>query len=154
MAQRKYNITVLPATEKDTLALAHVESLAFDAPPPSTVTNTNTTEETLGRLMFGPPTAEKDASRAKELAEKMKSSPETRIYKAVLTGDQDGKDLEDGKTVGLAIWKFYTTPLPKEETWTDLPWEGAANPAACNEFFGGLERLRTKHMGGKRFACM
>ncbi|OKL60559.1 hypothetical protein UA08_04409 [Talaromyces atroroseus] len=148
----KYAISVLPATERDTLSLAQIESLAFDAPPPARLAK-NEGEKipspTLGRIMFGAPSAEKDAIRAREIAEKLTSNPENRTYKAVL---QEGE--EGGKIVGFASWKFFTTPFPIHNTWKDLPWESAANPTACNEFFGGLERLRTKHMGGKTFALL
>jgi ribosomal protein S18 acetylase RimI-like enzyme len=152
--QKEYTmaISVLPATPADTLALAQVETLAFDTPPAARLAagagSQDEPSPTLGRIMFGTPSAEKDASRAEELAEKL-SSEQNRMYKAVLEGAEG-----EGKIVGFASWKFYTTPLPEEDTWQDLPWEYAANPTACNDFFGGLERMRTRIMGGRRFACM
>lgn len=98
--------------------------------------------------MFGPPTPDRQERRVKDLVQKMHTLPEARFFKAVAS--EDGKD----RIVGFALWHFYTDPIPVEDTWQDQAWEGAANPAACNEFIGAMAQTRTKHMGGKRFISM
>jgi hypothetical protein len=156
MAQSKPEITVIPADENDTLILAQIESLAFDGPSPYALSRTNTETESdkdqplsLNRIMFGVPSAEGYAIRARGINERLKTSPDYQIYKAVLKGD-DGNE----KIVGFAAWRFCADdPFPVEDTWKDLPWEGCANPTACNDFFGGMAKLRTKNLGGKKVAC-
>ena len=161
MAQPKTEITVVPADENDTLALSWIESRAFDAPSPYALrrngaagVNGEQQQQPLshGRLMFGVPSAEKDANRSRTMIERMKNSPDYHIYKAVMKDEKnDGQE----KIVGFAAWRFCAdTPYPAENTWKDLPYEGAANPRACNDFFGAMDKLRTKNMGGKRVACM
>lgn len=136
-------VTVHRATEADIRSLAQNETDAFNA--------SNTPEEgpNLGEIMFGPPTADRLDRRIKDLLEKMRTLPEARFFKAVIP-DDNGND----RIVGFALWHCYTDPIPVEDTWQDLPWEGAANPAACNEIIGGMARVRTKYMGGKRFLSM
>lgn len=155
MAQPKAEITIVPADENDTLILAQIESMAFDGPSSYALGRTNTTasdkEQPLSqnRLMFGIPSAEGFAIRARGINERLKTSPDYHIYKAVLKED-DGTE----KIVGFAAWRFCAdVPFPVEDTWKDLPWEGAANPTACNDFFGGMAKLRTKNLGGKKVAC-
>lgn len=135
-------VTIQRATEADIPSLVQNESNAFDASdPPDARPN-------LGEIMFGPPTEDRQERRVKDLLEKMHTLPEARFFKAVVA--DNGKE----KIVGFALWHCYTDPIPVEDTWKDLAWEGAANPAACNEFIGGMARVRTKNMGGKRFLSM
>lgn len=161
MAQPKPDISIVPADENDTLALAQIESMAFDGPSAYALSRTNTAGLTetasdkeqplsLNRLMFGLPSTEGYAIRARGLNERLKTSPDFHIYKAVL---KEGDAIE--KIVGFAAWRFCAdVPFPVEDTWKDLPWEGAANPTVCNDFFGGMAKLRTKNLGGKKVACM
>lgn len=159
MAQPKPQITIVPADENDTLALAQIETLAFDGPSSYALSRKNAQESDKGqekplsqnRLMFGLPSAEGYAIRARSLNERLKTSPDYHIYKAVL---KEEADAQEEKIVGFAAWRFCAdVPFPVEDTWKDLPWEGAANPTACNDFFGGMARLRTKNFGGRRVAC-
>ncbi|EEA25914.1 hypothetical protein TMatcc_005838 [Talaromyces marneffei ATCC 18224] len=163
MAQPKAEITVVPADENDSLVLAQIESMAFDGPSPYALSRTNTPglnetksgkgqEQPLsqGRLMFGVPSAEGYAIRARAINERLKTNPDYHIYKAILK-ENGGTE----KIVGFAAWRFCAdAPFPVEDTWKDLPWEGCANPTACNDFFGGLARLRTKYLGGKKVALL
>lgn len=157
MAQPKPEITIVPADENDTLVLAQIESLAFDAPSPYALSRNNKPESdkgqekplSQGRLMFGIPSAQGHAIRAHAINERLKTSPDYHIYKAILR-ENDGTE----KIVGFAAWRFCAdVPFPVEDTWKDLPWEGAANPTACNDFFGGMARLRTRNLGGRKVAC-
>lgn len=161
MAQPKPEITIVPADENDTLILAQIEALAFDGPSPYALSRTNTAARneskpdkeqplSLNRLMFGVPSAEGYAIRARALNERLKTSPDYHIYKAIMK--ENGQ--QEAKTVGFAAWRFCAdVPFPVEDTWKDLPWEGAANPTVCNDFFGGMAKLRTKNLGGKKVAC-
>ncbi|EED21794.1 conserved hypothetical protein [Talaromyces stipitatus ATCC 10500] len=160
MTQTKPEITVVRATENDTLVLAEIESLAFDGPSPYALNRTNTTSEnepdkgsepiSQNRIMFGLPSAEGRAIRARGINERLKTSSDYHIYKAVLE-EEDGKE----KIVGFAAWRFCADePFPVEDTWKDLPWEGCANPRACNDFFGAIARFRTKYLGGKKVALL
>lgn len=160
MAQPKAEISIVPADENDALILAQIESMAFDGPSAYALNRTNTAGVTetasdkeqplsLNRLMFGLPSAEGYAIRARGINERLKTSPDYHIYKAVL---KEGDAPE--KIVGFAAWRFCAdAPFPAEDTWKDLPWEGAANPTVCNDFFGGMAKLRTKNLGGKKVAC-
>lgn len=143
MPPRNITISVSRATEDDTLPLAQVEAVAFDDDEEEEPSSN------MGRVMFGPPTESGVSFRAQELIQRMRTMPEVRFYKAV-SQEEDGQE----KVVGFGGWRFYTDPFPEEDTWEDKPWEFARNPQACNEFFGGLARTRTKYMGGQRFACM
>lgn len=161
MTQTKPEIRIVPADENDTLALAQIESMAFDGPSLYALSKTNSTglNETdpdkkpplsLNRLMFGIPSAEGYAIRARGINERLKTSPDYQIYKAVLKEN----DAQQEKIVGFAAWRFCAdVPFPVD-TWKDLPWEGAANPTACNDFFGKLASLRTKNIGGKKAALL
>lgn len=140
MAPKNITISVSRATEDDTVPLAQVEAVAFD----DAEKGEEQPSSSMGRVMFGPPTESGVSFRAQELIERMRTMPEVRFYKAVA----------EGKVVGFGGWRFYTDPFPEQDTWEDKPWAFARNPQACNEFFGGLARIRTKYMGGQRFACM
>jgi hypothetical protein len=163
MAQSKPEIIIVPADENDTLALARIETMAFDGASPYALSRTDTLHKaepgkeqplSQNRLMFGIPSAEGYAIRARGLNERLKTSPDYHIYKAVLKEEADGTEKEIEKIVGFAAWRFCAdSPFPVEDTWKDLPWEGAANPTACNDFFGGMARLRTKNLGGRNVAC-
>ncbi|KUL89866.1 hypothetical protein ZTR_02783 [Talaromyces verruculosus] len=169
MPQSIPEITIVPADENDTLALARIETMAFDGPSPYALSRNNRAadlnapesdkeqEQPLShnRIMFGLPSAEGYAIRARELNERLKTNPDYRIYKAVLKEEVDGTEREKEKIVGFAAWRFCAdSPFPVEDTWKDLPWEGAANPTACNDFFGGMARLRTKNLGGRNVALL
>lgn len=143
MPPKNITITVSPASEADALALARVEALAFDDP------KAGDSDALLGRIMFGPPTPDGQKFRAGELVLRMRTMPEARMYKAVAFDSAQNEE----KVVGFGGWRFYTEPFPEQDNWEDKPWEFARNPQVCNEFFGGLARVKTKYMGGKRFAC-
>ncbi|KAI7972676.1 hypothetical protein EIK77_009139 [Talaromyces pinophilus] len=148
MPQSKPEITIVPADENDTLDLARIETMAFDGPSPYALSRNNGAADlnapesdkeqeqplSQSRLMFGLPSAEGYAIRARSLNERLKTSPDYHIYKAVLKEDADGTEKEKEKIIGFAAWRFCAdSPFPVEDTWKDLPWEGAANPTALLE---------------------
>jgi hypothetical protein len=139
-------ITIHPATEADAPTLARIESRAFNPP--------DQPGDSVGRLLFGPPSAEGQAARAVDMVDKLQTFPEIKIFKAVVEDENENEsDGQKTTVVAFAQWRFYTDPMPQEE-WTDREWEHARNAAACNEFFGEMTRKRMRIMGGKTFACM
>lgn len=152
-------VTILPATEADSLALAQIESIAFSS---SSQNNSNNDSDSnasssLGYIMFGPPSAEGQAFRAKDIAEKIRTDPTLKVWKAVIdSNDNDDEKEEEGKKkiVAWAAWHLYHDPWPGQEWQDKEDWPGARNPQACNDFFGAIARKRSQYMGGKRYACI
>lgn len=132
--------SILPADEADCPLLAQIESLAF-----STCSKDGESSN-LNRIMFGPPSAEREAVRAGELLQKMQTDSTARVYKAVINHDTTG----DETIVEFAIWHHYLDPHPVEE-WKDSTWSAFRSPRACNEFFGALTAARNTHMAGRRY---
>ncbi|KAH8695932.1 acyl-CoA N-acyltransferase [Talaromyces proteolyticus] len=149
MPSKNITISVLPATEEDYLALAQVESQAFSDPDDTS----SDVPSTIGGVMFGPPSAEGQAARAKDLAKLVRTVPGMRLFKAV-AHDPDAACDNYTKTIGIGGWIYYTDPHPTEDPWEDKPWEGARDPRACNDYFGEFSRRKTRIMGGKRFAYL
>ncbi|KAL1967794.1 hypothetical protein VTN77DRAFT_2483 [Rasamsonia byssochlamydoides] len=149
-------VTVLPATQADCLTLAQIESIAFHSTSNHNNGNNSSADDsgrpsTLARVMFGPPTAEGHAFRAKDLAEKMQTDPSLRVFKAVV--NVDARKEEQHKIVAWAGWHYYFDPQPIEE-WQDKEWPGSWSPQACNDFFGTIARKRNQYMGEKRYALL
>lgn len=179
MALKKPQIIVLPADENDSMALADVEQLAFDGPSPyalarnkkATTTcgsndeNKDDKEQPIshGRIMFGPPSEEKQKIRMEKLNERLKAVPrDYYIYKAILKTETEPAEGEteteekkgEDKIVGFAAWRFCADqPFPAENDWQDSEWEGCASPQALNDLFGAFAKLRVEFFGGKNVAC-
>lgn len=137
-------IEILPATQADCLAIADIESLAFEPNPAS-------------KFLFGPRNIGFLPKRAAQLQELMDVDPTMRLYKAVV----------DGEIVGAAHWHIRTDPewhLGKGREkgeggyvkGVDAPttWPPGSNTAALNEFFGWIYGVRKRRMGGKKHVCM
>ncbi|KAL1984846.1 hypothetical protein VTN96DRAFT_8601 [Rasamsonia emersonii] len=155
-------VTILPATEADCLALAQIESIAFNSSSSNSSNDANDSHpssSSLGHVMFGPPSAEGQAFRAKDIGEKMRTDPTLKVWKAVVDVDKNDDEKEEEeeeqhkKIVAWAAWHFYCDPWPGQE-WQDREWPGARNPQACNDFFGTIAQKRSQYMGGKRYALL
>ena len=136
-------IQILPATSADCLAIADIESLAFE-PDPAT------------QIMFGPRNIAGLPKRAAQLQELLDVDPTMRLFKAVV----------DGEIVAAAQWHIRTDPewqLGKGREkgeggfvkGIDAPtsWPPGANAPALNDFFGWIYGVRKRRMGGKKHVC-
>lgn len=132
-------IEILPATEADCLAIADIESLAFERDPMTQAT-------------FGPRDIGALPKRSAQLQELITVDPTVRFFKAVV----------DGQIVAAAQWHIRTDPewhLPNLERsegefvkGVDVPtsWPPGANASALNDFFGWIYGVRKRRMGGKK----
>lgn len=131
MSNPLVNVEILPATEEDTLALAQIESAAFQGSDPR-----------LGAVLFGPPTPQGHERRSKDLIGVMNNDPTVKFTKAVV----------DGQIAAWAEWHYYAEPFSPKE-WEDKEFPDFTSPAGCNEFFGLIQKRKNKHLAGSRFAC-
>ncbi|KAL1953191.1 hypothetical protein VTO42DRAFT_3397 [Malbranchea cinnamomea] len=143
MAPSPSPIQILPATEDDCLAIADIESLAFEPDPGS-------------RIMFGPRNVANLPFRAAQLKEVMNTDPTVRFFKAVV----------DDQIVAAAQWHFRTNPdwhlgkgpgpNPSTMCGIDPPtsWPPGSNAPALDAFFGWIYEVRKRRMGGKAHALL
>ncbi|KAJ5116736.1 hypothetical protein N7456_001084 [Penicillium angulare] len=136
---------VLPATEKDCPGMARVEVLSF-----SDVVN-EPQENSIVRIMLGPPTEQCIEVRTKNFIDRFRTHPATRIWKAVV---DDENEADGEKIVACGLWKFFTTP-EKIPEWKDITeWPLEVSPDACNEFAGAITEMRRKYMDNKSYGFL
>lgn len=131
---------ILPATEADCTTLAEIEAIA------NTETNKGSPEESIPRIIFGPPAKGAIEFRAQGLVDKLNNDKESRMWKAVISGENGSE-----KIVAWAHWFFYTEPPTIE--WKDIEWPAPIKGDGANELLRNGHALRAKYMSGKRFGC-
>jgi hypothetical protein len=144
------HVTILPASEADCLVLCQIRSIAFDNNDRTSTTDSSSRPSNLSRVLFGPPSREVPVVRAQALAEKMRTDPTVKMFKAAVVVDDAGEQQQ--KIVAWTQWHYYLDPQPVEE-WQDKELPDIRSNQAYNDFFGSLLRKRNQYMGGKRYAC-
>lgn len=139
----KVHYKILPAGVDDCSAFGFIEIVAFND------VVKEQSETCIYRQLFGPPTKEAQAWRAEEFVDKLNNKPTTRFWKVVI---RDPDDPSQDKMVAGALWHFFTEPFTPDD-WEDIEWPAFANAEACNEFIGGIMKVKRKHMHGERFGC-
>ena len=97
-------------------------------------------------LMFppNPSTPENFATTVRNHEKAWSTSPNAKYLKAARP---------DGKIIGMAKWHLFLDPASTENPW-DVELPPTANIALYNRFFGDLNAVRVKWLGGKRHILM
>ncbi|CCF39416.1 acetyltransferase [Colletotrichum higginsianum] len=122
-------IEIQTVVEADLRRCAEIEHLAF-------------AESSSNKLLFPGPLPEDFLGlQASDLAKKVREDPSVRMFKAVdtaLSGDE-----------AIIAWSKFNVypdgmPVPKPRVWGP-----GSNEEACNQLFGGMDRMRERLMAGK-----